>query len=367
MSEALKARELIIGAYTERMAHVDGRALGILSCSYEEGVIGAPQVVATTRNPTYLALSRDGRHLYAVNETPTFDGQAGGGVSAFHRDPDSGGLSFLSSLPSGGTEPCHLCLSPDGRFLLVANYASGAVSVLRTAPDGGLSEMTGHVQHAGSSTHPERQSGPHAHMVAVDPVTGDVLVVDLGLDAVLFYTLTEGGELAPQPGRRIDMAAGSGPRHLAFGPGGGYLFVVNELDNSVVALRRTGDGSDGSGFFMTDKVRTLPTGPGSSSYAAAIRVSPSGRSVVVSNRGADGGSVAVLRFDAGDGSLELLNVEPTGGDAPRDLVLTDEGRFVVVANQDSDNVVAFRLDEEAGGLEKVSEVPVPSPACLLTA
>ena len=150
---------------------------------------------------------------------------------------------------------------------------------------------------------------------------------------------------------------------MAFGPGGEHLFVVNELDNSVVALRR-----ESRGFATIARASTPPRDSATSpdgGAAAAVRVSPSGRLVLVSNRGPEGGSLAVLRFDAGDDSLELTNVQETGGYTPRDIVITDGGRFVAVANQDSDNVVVFRLEEETGLLAEVSVVMVPTPACLL--
>jgi 6-phosphogluconolactonase len=354
--------ELIIGTYTEPMPHVDGRAEGILSCRYDGATIGPVRVLAPTRNPTYLALGSDRRHLYAVHETATFEGRPGGGVSAFARDLRSGDLTPLNSRSSGGVEPCHLDLDPDGRFLLVANYGSGSVAAFELEPDGSLGAMTGHVQHEGSSVHPERQTGPHAHMVSFDPHSGEVLVSDLGLDSVMVYALTENGALVERPGRRIEMEPGSGPRHVAFHPDGHRLFVVNELGNTLVALRR-----DGERFVPTAKASTLPHGFSSHSQAAAVRVSPSGGCVLVSNRGVDSGSIAVFRFGPEDGSLELAQVQPTTGREPREFVFDPDGVFVVVANQDSHTLVVFAFDETACHLEQVTSAMVPTPACLAIA
>lgn len=354
--------ELIVGTYTEPMAHVDGKAEGILSCRYDGTAIGPPRVLAPTRNPTYLALSADRRYLYAVHETATFEGRPGGGVSAFARDLRTGDLTRLNSKSSGGVEPCHLNLYPNGRFLLVANYGSGSVAVFELGPDGSLGAMTGHAQHEGAGTHPERQAGPHAHMVSFDPHSGEVLVSDLGLDSVVVYALTESGALVERPERRIEMEPGSGPRHVAFHPDGHRLFVVNELGNTLVALRRDGDR-----FVQTAKASTLPHGFNSHSQAAAVRVSPSGGCVLVSNRGVDSDSIAVFRFGPGDGSLELAQVQPTLGREPREFAFGPDGRFVVVANQDSHTLVAFAFDEGACHLEQVTSATVPTPACLAVA
>ena len=359
-------RQLIIGTYTERLPHVDGRAEGILACSFDGSAIGPARLLAPTRNPSYLALSADRQHLYAVNETVTFDGQSGGSVSAFARDAQTGDLSFLNAKPSGGDAPCHLGLDPTGRFLLVANYVSGSVAVFELQPDGSLGATTGRVQHEGAGAHPERQTGPHAHMVVFDPHSGpdnaEVLVSDLGLDLVLVYTLSGTGDLVEHRARRVEMTAGSGPRHLAFHPDGHHLFVVNELANTLVALRREGDR-----FVPTGSASTLPQGFGAHSQAAALRVSPSGNSVLVSNRGDESDSIAVFRFQLSDGSLELAQVQPTSGRQPRELVFDADGRIVVVANQDSHTLVVFAFDEVASQLTEVTRATVPTPVCLTIA
>jgi 6-phosphogluconolactonase len=359
-------RELIIGTYTERLPHVDGRAEGILSCTFDGAAIGPVRLLAPATNPSYLALSADHQHLYAVSETVTFNGQAGGGVSAFARDVRTGDLSLLNAKPSGGDAPCHLGLDPTGRFLLVANYVSGSVAVFELQPDGSLGTMTARVQHEGAGTHPDRQTGPHAHMVVFDPHShpdnAEVLVSDLGLDLVLVYTLSGAGELIEHPARRIEMTAGSGPRHLAFHPDGHHLFVVNELANTLVALRR-----EGNRFVPTAGASTLPEGFGAHSQAAAVRVSPSGNSVLVSNRGDESDSIAVFPFQSSDGSLELAQVQPTSGRQPRELVFDADGRIVVVANQDSHTLVVFAFDEGSSQLTELTRATVPTPVCLTIA
>jgi 6-phosphogluconolactonase len=354
------AQELIVGTYTERLPHVDGQAEGIGSCRFEGGTIGPVRLLAPTRNPSFVVLSPDGSRLYAVNETVEFEDQPGGGVTAFARDPRSGELTRLNSRPSAGVEPAHLELDPTGRFLLVANYRSGSVAVFALEADGSLGPMTDHDQHSGSSIDPVRQTGPHAHMILFDPVTNDVLVPDLGLDAVLFYTLSSEGKLTEHPERRIGTRRGAGPRHLAFHPDGNHLFLVNELDNTAEVLRRTGDG-----FKAINVASTLPAGFAEHSQAAAIRVSPSGRTVLVSNRGEASDTIALFRFDPDQGSLELLESVPSGGREPREFVFSPDGRFVIVADQDSDVLVVMEFSDDEPGLHQISSAPVPTPVCLL--
>jgi 6-phosphogluconolactonase len=356
--------DLIIGTYTERLPHVTGKADGILSASFDpvSGRIGPVATLAAARNPTYLALSASGEHLYAANETHTFDGQPGGGITAYARDPRTGQLTRLNGGPSIGEAPCHIALDRTGRFAATANYGVGAgsVTVYRLEPDGSLGERTDHVRPAGSGPNPVRQAAAHAHMIATDPVTGEVLVADLGADSVLAYALDSAGRLAPR-GAVHRAVPGAGPRHLAFHPGGRHLFVVNELASTVTALSRQNDG----GFTVTDQVPTRPAGVSGQNLAAAIRVTPSGRHVLVSNRGHD--SLTVLRFDPAAASLSLVGSTPSAGAFPRDFILTRDGRHVILASQDSDLLASYEFDDETGALRLRHTAAALTPVCLVLA
>jgi 6-phosphogluconolactonase len=355
--------QLIIGTYTEQLMGVTGQAEGILTAGFDggSGRIGPVSTLATTRNPSYLALPADGRNLYAVNETLTFGGQPGGGITAYARDPGTGALTELATRPSLGPSPCHLALDRTGRFVLAANYGTGAgsVTVYPVLPGGGLGDVTSHIELTGSGPHPQRQASSHAHMIASDPVTGDIFVADLGSDTIGCYTLDPAGRLTARTGAQLTAAPGAGPRHLAFHPDGRHLFVVNELDNTVGTLRR-----DGARFTLAHLASTLPAAA-SGSLAGAIRVSPSGRHVLVTNRGHD--SVAVLRFDPGAPALSPAGHAASVGEFPRDLVVTPDGRHVIVACQNGSLLATFGFDDGTGALALRHTAAVPTPVCLLLA
>jgi len=350
--------QLIIGTYTERLPHVDGTADGILGCAYEDGAVGPPRLLAAAMNPSWVAISPSGRNVYAVHETLEFAGQASGGITAYRRDPATGALTALGSRSSAGQAPAHLALYGDGRLVLAANYESGSVAVYSVDDRGGLRDLVGHVQHSGSSVDPERQTGPHAHMIGVDPVTGRVLVPDLGLDAVLSYDVGATGELAERVEERIIARPGAGPRHLAFHPDGRHLFLLNEIDSTLAALRR-----DGTRFIQTDLVSTLPESCREHSEASAVRVGATGRYIYASNRGFH--SIAMFRLDPASGKLTLEHVQPTRGGEPRDFCQTPDGRYLLVANQDTHEIVSFAIDEDEPALRPVSATYVPSPVCLV--
>jgi 6-phosphogluconolactonase len=352
----LARRCLIIGTYTPKEP-ADGSPSGILAASCDETGVTGLTAVAGLPNPSWVTATADGYHLYAVAETTEFAGRPGGGVAAFARDPATGALTPLNTVSSGGAEPAHLELDPSERFVVVANYGAGSVSVFARETGGRLGTMTGHVRHHGSSADPVRQTGPHPHQICFDPVTGDVLVPDLGLDVVFCYRLGEDGTLTERPASRITGSPGAGPRHLAFHPGGQHVFVVNELDSTLVVWRRSGDG-----FVQADVVSTVPDGFTGENYPSAVRVSASGRSVLIANRGHD--SIAVFAFDPDTSKLAPALVAPSGGRQPRDFVLTPDGGSLLVANQASDMVTLFGFDEERPRLRFVSGTVVPAPACL---
>src|SRR5206468_2761367 len=133
-----------------------------------------------TSNPSFLEIDVKRRLVFSVNQdTP-------GAVSSFSVD-GAGKLKLINQQPSRGVRPCHIVLDQGGRNLLVANYDSGSVAVLPVAADGRLSEATSVIQHTGKSVHPQRQAGPHAHCVTLDPANRFAFVCDLGLDRVMSY------------------------------------------------------------------------------------------------------------------------------------------------------------------------------------
>jgi len=352
---------LIIGTYTEHLLYTHGKADGILTAPFDAatGRIGPVTSLIDARNPSYLTISASGEHLYAVNETFSFEDHGSGGITAYARDAQTGGLTRLNTRPSLGVSPCHIAIDATGRFVLAANYGleSGSVTVYRIETDGSLGDLTDHIQHAGSGPDPIRQATSHAHMIANDPQTGDILVTDLGADAVLVYSLDETGCLTPKTTSRLDAAPGAGPRHLAFHPDGQHLFVVNELDNTVRTLRRKADS-----FEPVDRSSTLPPDVRRHSQAAAIRVTPSGRHVLVSNRGHD--SIAVLRFNDDTSTLTLTGTTSSGGEQPRDLIVTPDGRHVICADQDSGLLVSYEFDEDTATLHPLHSAVAPTPVCL---
>jgi 6-phosphogluconolactonase len=284
-------------------------------------------------NPSYVHVHPNGRWLYVVSETSIKKEGAPGAVWALLCTREPWCLEPINHQVSGGDLPCHLAIDAAGKWLLVSNYGSGTVGVLPILPDGSLGEMTDLVHHQGSGPNPERQESPHAHSATFTPDQRFVIVADLGMDALLVYGFDASmGRLRAHT--RINARSGAGPRFKIFHPSGLHIYINHELDNTVVVYdydRRTGRLRE------RQVVETLPPGV-TESAIAGIQISPAGDRLYVSNRGHD--SISIFKIEA-DGSLVRLAIRPCGGRCPRHIAISPSGRHLLVANQESNEVVVL--------------------------
>lgn len=311
-------------------------------------------------NPSFLAIDRSKRYLYAVNEVGDYSGKASGAVSAFAIDSTTGNLRFLNEQPSLGADPCHLTIDRSKKALLVANYTGGNVSVLSLRSDGTLGPSIDLENHEGSGIK-EQQKGPHAHCIILDRLERYALAADLGIDKVMIYRFDPAsGKLEPGTQPSFQLKAGAGPRHLTIHPNGRWTYVINELDSTMTTLQyndRTGTLTE----FET--VSTLPSEFSGVSYCADLHVSPSGQFLYGSNRGHN--SIVVFKIDPRSAKLKAVQHISTEGNWPRNFTIDPTGRFLLVANQRSDNVVTFSIDAATGKLTPAGNIEeIPVPVCL---
>ena len=362
---------LYIGAYTAQ-SKLGRRAEGIYRFQFDPatGALTPAGVTTGIANPTWLTLHPNGRVLYAASEVREHSQRSGGAVVAYARDAATGALTRLNDALTMGAGPCHLNVHPSGRLLFAANYVSGSLAVIPVREDGRLEPASQVIQHAGTpGPVADRQEGPHAHCVALDPTGRYVLAADLGLDQVLVYRIDlDGQRLAPADPPGISLKPGAGPRHIAFHPNGRWLYVTGELDSTLTVF--SWDAERGR-LEPVQVIGTLPAGWTGINYPAEVAVAADGRFIYMSNRGHD--SIAIFAADAATGKLTPAGHAPTQGSFPRHFALDLTGAFMVVANQDGDNVVVFRVDGETGALTPVLSavegptghvVTVPMPVCV---
>jgi 6-phosphogluconolactonase (cycloisomerase 2 family) len=335
---------VFVGCYTDESGGI-GEGIALIRRAPDTGDLSRLGVAAATRSPSFLARHPSLPVLYAVNELDA------GSVSAFSVAAD-GSLAELGVRATGGSHPCHLAVTADGRHLLAANYVSGSVSVHPLDLDGVPGERSDLLDLDGQGPDPERQAGPHAHMVAPDPAGPGVLIVDLGSDRVWRCRLD------PISGRLIDLAPavvaapGTGPRHLLRSPDGALL-LVGELGADLSWYRPGADGLERLG----DTAASAAEG---TVYPSELAMSSDGRFVYVANRGPNTLSV----FAWSDRAATLVAEVPTGGDWPRHLALIDDHLYV--ANERSHSVTVFRVDPDTGvPAAQGAPIGAPSPTCVL--
>lgn len=311
-------------------------------------------------NPTFLAIHPSKKYLYAVNEIGEYDGKPAGAVSAYFIHAD-GLLDPINTQSSVGSGTCHITFDRAGKNALVANYGSGSAAVLPINEDGSLKPASAFVQHTGSGADAERQEGPHAHSTTLSPDERYAFVADLGLDKLMTYRFDGSkGSLEANVPAFTAMHAGAGPRHFTFHPNGRWAYVINELDNTIVAY----DYSAGTGALtVKQKIGTLPVGWQGTSYCADIHISPNGKFLYGSNRGHD--SIAIFAIARTGGLLSLVGHQGEGIVWPRNFAIDPTGRFLYVANQNSDSIVAFTMDANTGALTPTDiRMNLPKPVCI---
>lgn len=345
---------LFIGTYT------NAGSKGIYVYRFDTST-GKAEWVSNTEgvsNPSYLALAPDGKTLYAANENSVEDGA---GVSAFAFDPASGKLTFINRQPSGGAHPCYVSVDPSGKWVAVGNYSGGNLSLYPLGGDGSLQPARQTIQHKGSSVDKGRQGSPHVHAVVFSPDGQHLLVPDLGLDKIMTYRFNPALPEPLQPALPPFAATqpGSGPRHLAFHPKGGWVYLMEEMGGSVaVYTYRKGK------LTPAQRIAAHPTGTPGPYGSADIHVSPDGRFLYASNRGTEN-TIAIFSINQKTGALTALGFQPTGGVHPRNFMIDPSGNFLLVANRDSNNVVVFRRNKATGALTPAGEpISIPNPVCL---
>ena len=352
------AKEFLVyfGTYTNALS----RGIYVSRLNADTGKLSAPELAAVAPNPCFVNASPDGKFLYSANSIK-FNDENNGSVSAFAIDKKSGHLKLLNEKSSGGNGPCHVSVDATGKILLAANYGGGSVKSFLLNADGSIGADGTFIQHHGGSVNTNRQAAPHAHFICADPSNRFALACDLGTDKVMIYALnTNTAEFdIPAGFSTARVPAGAGARHLAFSRNGKFVHVANEMGCSLTTF--SWDAKAGT-LTAIETVSLLPTNvPVRKEFTSAeIRVHPSGKFVYATVRGHD--SVSVLAADESTGRLKLIQNFSSGGKVPRGLGIDPTGRWLITANQRSDNAVEFAINPQTGMISATgTELKIGSP------
>jgi 6-phosphogluconolactonase len=315
------------------VAYISGYdpTIGVYSVDPTSGALSmTSHTTSFGTSPSFLALSPSAKYLYALDENAT------GQVGAYAVDAATGALAFLASVSSHGNGPAFLSVDGTGNFVLVANYGDGTVAVLPVQADGSLGAAV-----------VTRSVGANAHMIVADPSNRYVFVPCLGADYVAQFLFDDAtGALTPNAVATVSTPSGAGPRHLAFHPTLPYAYLLSETASTITPFAL--DGTTGRLSALDSPQSTIPNGFSGTNTGAEVRVHPSGRFLLASNRGDD--SIVVLSIDQTTGKITYVSRTSSGGMTPRDFTLDPGGAFLYAANQGSDTVVPFRVDASQGAI-----------------
>lgn len=339
-----------------------GESRGIYQADFDPatGKLTAPTLAAEYKNPGFLAQHPTRPLFYAIGQPKIAFPDGMNSVATFSITKDLK-LEFLGEVSAGGKGACHLAVDASGSTLAIANYSDGRISTVRLNEQGIAKEVVSVISNQGSGPSLPRQNGPHAHGVYFDKANRHLFVPDLGLDQILIYPFEAASSKLGAPLKSLATAPGAGPRHMAFSPDEKHAYVINELDNTVLAASHlAGTGN----LTPLGCVPTLPADFTAQNTTAEIEVHANGNWVYASNRGHD--SITVFQRDSKSGALKFLQHAPCGGKTPRHFKIDPSGKWLLCAHQDSNTISVLALDPASGLLGKPTHtVSTPNPICIL--
>ena len=354
ISIAQQQHYLITGTYTS------GKSEGIYVHQFNSSDGSAKEIShVKISNPSFVAVSPDEQFVYAVQEDAASNGK-GGEIAAFSFNRQTGVLTYINEQSSGGDHPCYVTVDKTGRWVVAGNYSSGSLSVLPVQVDGSLGAATTTIQHEGSGPNLQRQNKPHVHCTLFSTDNRFLFVPDLGIDKVMIYAFDEtSGKLTPAKQPFAQSIAGAGPRHLCFHPTNKYAYLMEEMSGTVVVFKYKNGA-----LKNIQRISSMPVGDTSDAGSADIHVSTDGKFLYASNR-SGANTIAIFKIDAKNGKLVPVGHQSTLGRTPRNFNFDPTGNFLLVANQNSDEIVIFKIDKETGLLSDTQKrIEVGKPVCL---
>ncbi|UJH68500.1 lactonase family protein [Allomuricauda sp. SCSIO 65647] len=340
-----------MGSYTEYLLpDFGGTGLGIYTVQMNTETGGLKALYSIeARNPSYLALSDDGRMLYCNTELAEDENPV---VKAFMINKDFS-LQFVNEQVIPGGYPCHIKTYTNNA--LVACYATGNVLQFPLDPAGKVMPLKNEHHHSGSSINKVRQEAPHPHQIAIHPNQKDIFVCDLGIDTIKTYRF-EGDMLMADASKDTKVSSGGGPRHMVFDPNGTLAYVLNELSGEVSVLEK-GEGH----FKQIGSYSSLPEDYSEVPSGSAIRILPNGKFLYAANRKVE----AITIFKIIDRELQLVDIQYTGGAELREFNITPNGEWLIACHQNSHDTVVYKVQENGKLEERYRTKEFLSPVCIV--
>lgn len=344
-------QHLIIGTYTK----TQDNGLFVYKFDTKTGKLDFESKTEGIKNPSYLAISKSGNNVYAVGEGVKSS------AYAFNFDNKNGELTLINAQETIGKGPCYVTISNDEKFIVTANYGGGSVSVLPINSDKSLGQLAQLIQHTGSSVNKNRQSAPHAHSAMFSNDGEKVYVTDLGVDKLFVYSYNSSSKkpLIWENDKVIKIQDGLGPRHFTFNKAENKLYVLNELFATITVFEKNNND-----FKQLQYVNLNDADFKGENGAADIHFSNDGKFLYATNRGSVN-EIVIFKVDQKNGELTKIGKQSTLGKTPRNFMIDPSDNFLLVANQNSDDIYVFKRNKKTGMLTYTNEMlKIGSPVCL---
>lgn len=317
-------------AYVSTYTMGDKHGIKIYDVDMEKGRFQEKDQVEIT-NSSYVTISKNKKFLYSITDF---------GVEAYRIEPD-GGLELINFAPINGMRGCYLSTDYEDKFLFVAGYHDGKLTVLRLLEDGSIGAITDEIYHKGLGSVAERNFRPHINCARMTHDNKYLLVADQGMDHVNVYRLNrENGTLKMADVLRGDIE--SAPRHIKISHDGRFIYIVHELACNITIYSY--EEREGNPYF--DRIQTVETtDSGKKDYgcsASALTFSDDYHYLVASTAGEN--TVAVYKADEETGMLERLFCLPISGEYPKDAAIFPDNRHLVSLNHESNTMTFFSMD-----------------------
>ncbi|ANQ49354.1 lactonase family protein [Flammeovirga sp. MY04] len=324
----------LVGTYTQK----DSKGVYKVTLEQETGHLFVDGVIIKAQNPSYVAYSKNRKYLGVLNESEE-------GTVSLYKIND-GQFHLVNRQHTKGSYPCHISFDGNNN-VYVANYGSGNVSVFKIE-DKKLSEIKQTIKYDKTGPNTGRQEASHAHFSNFVKHSKTLYTVDLGGDEVHAYHMAKDGL---QEKFSFQITPGGGPRHLV--DNGGHIYVLEELTSKVAVYKKEGNNPQ-----LVQEISMLPEGFTDANTGAAIKMSKDKKFLYATNRGDN--SIVIFKV-LQDGQLEVIGHESVRGDSPRDFSFSPKQNYIIVANQESDNITLFKRNKETGLLEFVGEAEISMP------
>lgn len=344
---------LFVSGYTNGNT---SEGIAVYKFNAAKGELNFISKIAGIENPSFMAISKDEKYLYCIHELK----DKRSGVSAYAIDKSKGTITFINHQPTGSNGACHIAIDTTGRFLVVSNYSDGSINVLTIKQDGSVNAPVQTIEHDGYGIHGTRQTKAHAHSSQFSPDGKYVFTADLGNDRFYQYQFNAKSTtpLEPSATPYQSMEDGSGPRHFVFHPNGKSVYVLNELSGTVTAFRYQNET-----LSLMQNIVSTAEGDKADKGSADIHITPNGKFLYTSNRGKSN-SITIFKIDT-EGKLTEVGKQKTG-EHPRNFTIDPTGRFLLVANKNSNTIQIFSINANYGLLQDTGNIiSYPSPSCLL--